>query len=60
MAENQEKQPLEGASDMFDIRLACLMEAINKNWAELEAREENGTLVVRVKASGSAELRAQE
>ena len=33
----------------FDIRLACLMFAINEDWADLEAKEVNGTLVVRLK-----------
>ena len=60
----------------LDIRLECLMEAINRNWAELEAVEKNGTLVIRVregangtglavpgqpeKKDGQAEPRAQE
>ncbi|HIH19192.1 TPA: hypothetical protein HA225_04395 [Candidatus Micrarchaeota archaeon] len=33
----------------LDIRLACLRDAIRKNWADLETQEVNGTLVVRLK-----------
>ncbi len=33
----------------LDLRLACLMAVINKNWAELEAKESDGALVIRVK-----------
>jgi len=33
----------------FDLRLNCLRIAINENCADLEAGEENDTLVVRLK-----------
>ena len=33
----------------FDVRLDCLRIAINENWVDLEAGEENDALVVRLK-----------
>ncbi len=33
----------------LDVRLACLMVAIREDWADLEAKEVNGTIVVRLK-----------
>jgi len=33
----------------LDPRLASLMDAINEDWAALEAREEAGALVVRLR-----------
>jgi hypothetical protein len=34
---------------VLDIRLDCLRIAINEDWFELEAKEANDTLVVRVR-----------
>ena len=33
----------------FDVRLNCLRIAINENWEDLEAGEENDALVVRLR-----------
>jgi len=33
----------------FDSRLDCLRIAITEDWKELEAKEENGALVVRLR-----------
>lgn len=33
----------------LDIRLACLRDAILENWSELEASEDAGALVVRLR-----------
>jgi len=33
----------------LDIRLTCLKDAINENWADLTAYEADGKLVVRLK-----------
>lgn len=33
----------------FDHRLDCLRIAITEDWPDLDAREENGALVVRVR-----------
>ena len=38
-----------GDSMGFDVRLNCLRIAINENWEDLEAGEENDALVVRLK-----------
>jgi hypothetical protein len=35
--------------ESFDHRLACLKTAILEDWKELEAAEENGSLIIRVK-----------
>ena len=35
----------------FDYRLACLLAAINEDWEDLEAKEDNGTLVVTVRGN---------
>jgi hypothetical protein len=36
-------------SAALDFRLAALMAAINEGWEDLEAMEEDGALVVRVR-----------
>lgn len=41
--------PQGGDSLEFDYRLECLMTAIMEDWAELEAKEVDGTLVVCVR-----------
>ena len=33
----------------FDSRLYSLMSVINEDWSDLDAREDNGALVVRVR-----------
>ena len=41
----------------LDIRLACLRDAIMKNWEDLELEEDNGVLVIRVKGSRKVRMK---
>ena len=40
----------------LDVRLECLMIAINEDCSDLEANEVNGTLVVRLKEGVKIEI----
>jgi len=43
----------------LDIRLACLKDAILENWADLEAAEADGKLVVQLKEGVEAILKPE-
>jgi len=43
----------------LDLRLECLRKAILEGWAELEAEEMDGMLIIRVK-KGAVRLEAKE
>jgi len=43
----------------IDIRLACLRDAILENWVDLEAYEDGGTLVIRLR-NGIEAIEKQE
>jgi len=44
----------------LDLRLECLMLVINKNWAELEASELDGMLVIRVRRKAPEAVQKNE
>jgi len=43
----------------LDIRLACLKDAILENWADLEASEADGKLVIQLKEGVEVILRQE-